>query len=98
MLFRSVQQKDASEWCNALQGAAETAGSSKVGAMIGGRGCVASLVANEYLVTVAWQGMAPLSAPPSSVPCGQGAYDGGACTGDRCRRAITTVVRIGALS
>lgn len=96
-LTPTVQQLDASEWCNALQGAAETTGGSKVGAMIGGRGCVESLVANEYLVTVAWQGMAALSAPPSTVTCGQGAYDGGACTGDRCRRAITTVVRIGTL-
>jgi type IV pilus assembly protein PilV len=93
----TVQQRDASEWCNALQGAAETVGGSKVGAMIGGRGCIENLVANEYLVTVAWQGMAPLSAPPSTVTCGQGEYDSAACTGDRCRRAITTVVRIGTL-
>lgn len=92
-----LQQKDASEWCEALQGAAETTGVSKVGAMIGARGCVESAIANEYLVTVAWQGLAPISAPPDSVTCGQNAYDGGACTNDRCRRAITTIVRIGTL-
>lgn len=93
----TMQQVDAKEWCNALQGAAETSGSSKVGAMIGARGCVESAIANEYLVTVAWQGLAPISAPPASVTCGQGSYDGGACTNDRCRRAITTIVRIGTL-
>lgn len=93
----TVQQVDASEWCNALQGAAETSGGNKVGAMIGARGCVTSTIANEYMVTVAWQGMAPISAPPASVTCGKDLYDGGVCTGDRCRRAITTVVRIGTL-
>lgn len=93
----TVQNADASEWCEALKGAAETSGVSKVGAMIGARGCVESAIANEYLVTVAWQGLAPISAPPDSVTCGQNAYDGGACTNDRCRRAITTIVRIGTL-
>lgn len=93
----TVQKVDAKEWCDALQGAAETSGTSKVGAMIGARGCVESTIANEYLVTVAWQGLAPISAPPDSVTCGQNEYDGGACTNDRCRRAITTVVRIGTL-
>lgn len=93
----TVQKVDAKEWCEALQGAAETSGTSKVGAMIGARGCVESTIANEYLVTVAWQGLASISAPPDSVTCGQNAYDGGACTNDRCRRAITTVVRIGTL-
>jgi type IV pilus assembly protein PilV len=93
----TLQNVDAKEWCEALQGAAETTGASKVGAMIGARGCVESGVANEYLVTVAWQGLTPISAPPASVACGKDSYNGGACTNDRCRRAITTVVRIGTL-
>lgn len=89
---------DIKEWCDALQGAAETSGTSKVGAMIGGRGCIESAIAGEYLVTVAWQGLASISAPPASVACGKDSYDGGTCANDRCRRAITTVVRIGTLS
>lgn len=94
----TVQDVDKKEWCNALQGAAETTGVSKVGAMIGARGCVESLTtAGEYMITVAWQGMIPLSAPPDSVDCGEDQYDGGVCTNDRCRRAITTIVRIGTL-
>ena len=93
----TLRNADIKEWCNALQGAAETSDGSKVGAMIGARGCVASTVPNEYLVTVAWQGLASISAPPASVTCGQNAYNGGTCTNDRCRRAITTVVRIGTL-
>jgi type IV pilus assembly protein PilV len=94
------QQQDAGEWCNALQGAAETSGTSKLGAMIGARGCVESLGNGDYLVTVAWQGMRPVSAPPSSVACGLNQYNGAAgsvCVADLCRRVLTTVVHIVAL-
>jgi type IV pilus assembly protein PilV len=94
-------QIDAAAWCHALQGAAELSSSSNdVGAMVGGRGCVESLPDNEYMITVAWQGLSPVSAPPASVACGQNAYDeaGSVCTQDRCRRVVTTVVRIATLS
>lgn len=85
---------DANQWCNALLGAAEMNGGSKAGAMIGARGCVEALSGNEYLITVAWQGMGPLASPPASVGCGQGAYDDEQCPDDLCRRAVTTLVRI----
>lgn len=91
---------DKREWCNAVQGAAEVQGTSRLGAVIGGRGCVESLGNGEYMVTVAWQGMVPLSAPPESVPCGKDAYNLGGTTGcasDLCRRVVTTVVRIAPL-
>ena len=95
------QQADLSEWCAALAGAAETSDGNNVGAMVGGRGCIEGLGGDEYLVTVAWQGLAPLAAPPESVSCGAGEYDGGdgaQCSDDRCRRVVTTVVRIADLS
>lgn len=95
------QAADTRQWCEALQGAAEMIGESRVGVMVGGRGCVQSLGGGEYLVTVAWQGMAPLSAPPAGVSCGQGLYNGtgeSPCANDRCRRAVTTVVRIATLT
>jgi type IV pilus assembly protein PilV len=95
------QQADAGEWCNALKGAGETLGGNNVGAMVGGRGCVESLGSDQYLITVAWQGMTPISAPPASVACGQNLYNGAtgsACTGDLCRRVVTTIVRIGDLA
>lgn len=93
-----IVQSDVREWCNALQGAAETSGTS-VGAMIGGRGCVES-VGGNYLVTVAWQGLTPLSAPPVAVACGANEYNaaGSSCVNDLCRRTVTTVVRIANLS
>jgi type IV pilus assembly protein PilV len=95
----SRQQVDAREWCQALQGAGETlAGAGNVGAMVGGRGCVQALGSGEYLVTVAWQGTTPVAAPVPS--CASNLYNlpvGSKCTGDRCRRVVTTVVRIGNL-
>ena len=95
---------DMKEWCNALQGAAELSGSSRIGAMIGGRGCIEDLGTGAagdqaYQVTVAWQGMTPLAAPTEG--CGQGSYNGptgSLCQNDRCRRAVSVVVRIGNLS
>ena len=96
----TLAQRDDGEWCGLLQGAAETSSTSaKVGAMIGARGCVENIGTNQYMITVAWQGMSPLTAPPSSVACGTNSYDatGTACVSDLCRRTITTVVRIGNL-
>jgi type IV pilus assembly protein PilV len=95
------EENDVEEWCAALQGAAETLGANQVGAMVGARACVENIAAGEYLVTVAWQGIAPLSAPPASVGCGAGLYDGGAgtpCINDLCRRVVTTVVQIATLT
>ena len=83
-------------------GASETeSGGGAVGAMVGGRGCVEALGGDEYLLTVAWQGLAPISAPPASVTCGEDDYDGGAgsqCVNDLCRRVVTTVIRIPTLT
>ncbi|MHB9796943.1 type IV pilus modification protein PilV [Pseudomonas sp. MT3] len=93
------QQADMMDWCNGLQGAAEVGGGNvKAGAMLGGRGCIESLGSGQYLVTVAWQGMSPISAPPTSVACGKNAYDGGTeCKDDLCRRVVTTIVRVATL-
>jgi len=96
----TIQQTDSAQWCAALQGAAEKLGNSNAGTAVGARGCVESIGANQYLITVAWQGLTPVSAPPAAVGCGAGLYDtaGTACTGDSCRRVATTVVSIGTLN
>jgi type IV pilus assembly protein PilV len=97
----TLQQRDFIEWCNALQGAAETSGGSRLGAMVGGRGCVESIDSGDYfMVTVAWQGMTPMAAPPASVACGEDQYDGASgtpCQNDLCRRVVTTLVRVAPL-
>lgn len=97
----TVVDSDKREWCLALQGAAETTGANtKAGAMVGGRGCVES-VDGDYMVTVVWQGLIPTSAPPTSVQCGAGSYNGASgstCVEDRCRRYVTTLVRVATLT
>lgn len=94
----TLQQRDARQWCLALQGAAEKTDAGGVGAMIGGRGCVEDLGNNEYMVTVAWQGLGAVSAPPASVACGKDSYnDTGSCAGDACRRVITSLVKVAPL-
>lgn len=95
----TTQQRDTGEWCNALQGSTELSGTANVGAVIGARGCVESLNADTYMVTVAWQGAGPLAAPPNSVACGANQYDsaGTPCVNDRCRRVVTSIVRLATL-
>ncbi|PNF81890.1 type IV pilus modification protein PilV [Stutzerimonas stutzeri] len=94
------QQRDSAMWCAALQGASESTSSGLAGAMIGGRGCIEPLGSNQYLLTVAWQGSLPLAAPNASVACGKDAFDGATgsqCSNDRCRRVVTTLVRVAPL-
>jgi type IV pilus assembly protein PilV len=105
----TLQQTDFTQWCNALQGAAEqTTSDAKVGTMIGGRGCIAdvgTLSEPAFRVTVVWQGLTPISAPPATITCGAALYnDSGTatnintdCVNDLCRRYVTTHVRIGTL-
>jgi type IV pilus assembly protein PilV len=91
--------RDKCEWSNALKGAAETSGTTRVGAMVGARGCVTEVQARNttpgvcapgiYLVTVTWQGLNPTSIP--SATCGQGLFG----SDDRLRRAISARVSIG---
>ena len=94
------QERDTAEWCNDILGASESLGGGNVGSLVGGRGCVQILAPDQYMVTVAWQGLAPISAPPDTVTCGEDLYDGAGtqCTGDRCRRVVTTVIQIPTLT
>ena len=82
-----LYRRDLCEWNNALLGASETLGSAKLGAMIGGRGCITNPVTTmpyEFVVSVAWQGLTPTSVPTAST-CGQGQYG----TNDAHRRVIS---------
>jgi type IV pilus assembly protein PilV len=84
---------DMNDWNTALLGSAEVQSGTKVGAMIGARGCVTQIdaVNNIYMIAVVWQGMNPTVAP--SVACGLGQYGT-----DNLRRAVTVTLRIGTLS
>lgn len=92
----TVVERDLKEWCEALQGASETQDGNKVAVVVGGRGCVHA-IDGDYVVTVAWQGMTAISAPPVLLTCGAGEYNSSSCANDLCRRVVTTVVRIATL-
>ena len=87
--------RDLCEWSQTLRGAAEvqvTGGVTvKLGAMTGARGCITSPAANEYLISIAWQGVQATGTPANS--CGQNAY-----SNENMRRAVTTVVQIATLA
>lgn len=87
--------RDKCEWGALLQGAAEVLDGSKVGAMIGARGCITQpdpvAAPQVYMVAVVWQGLRESGAP--TVACGKDAYDS-----EASRRAATVVLQISVLS
>lgn len=90
----NLLQNDLSEWCNALQGAGETtnSGGTKVGGMLGARGCVELVSAGVYRVSVVWQGNGKTFAPAATT-CASGSYGD-----DAQRRAVSVNVQIASLS
>lgn len=89
--------RDLCEWAQLLRGAAEQRGSTKLGAMMGARGCVARTVTNtvinpnEYIVSVVWQGVQ--ASGPTPLTCGTGQYPD-----ENLRRGVSVVIRIGVLA
>ena len=88
----TVQQRDICEWSDALKGAGEKSGTTSVGAMIGGRGCITQPSANTYLISVVWQGMGETFANITNL-CGQNQYDN-----EAQRRVVSLTIRIGNLT
>jgi type IV pilus assembly protein PilV len=93
---------DLCEWSNDLKGAGELSSGSKIGAMIGARGCITQVqVPNPspgictpgiYRVDVVWQGMQPTFASP--ITCAQGSYG----ANDALRRVVSTQITVGLLA
>lgn len=87
--------RDICEWSEALKGATETVGGSKIGQLSGARGCISYQAATlgppaqplRFVVTVAWQGRSGLGAVPADVTCGSGAI-----LPEATRRAVTITV------
>ncbi|MGZ3181562.1 MAG: type IV pilus modification protein PilV [Telluria sp.] len=95
---------DLCEWSQALQGAAESIAATsttttKVGAMVGARGCIEAVQAANptsgictpaiYQISVSWQGMHDTLAPASGLTCGQDQYGR-----ETLRRTISTRVAV----
>ena len=85
------KDKDVCEWHNALVGASEVLAGTSVGALLGGQGCITAGAANEYIVTVVWQGFLPTVTP--AAPCGANDYGN-----ELLRRAVSMRVQISTLS
>ena len=83
----TLADTDKCEWSKALQGASETitASSTKVGAMIGARGCIEQVSTDPYVyrISVAWQGVGATATP--SLACGSGLYG----SNDAFRRVLS---------
>jgi type IV pilus assembly protein PilV len=94
---RDLATADLAAWDDALKGASETTGGTKVGAVIGARGCISyDAATNSYRVAVAWQGMAPTVAPTaadSDATCGKNQYGA-----EAQRREVSITVRIAGLT
>lgn len=84
---------DLQRWDSTLKGAAEKDGTINVGALIGARGCIRLVDADErtYRITVAWQGLGDTVAPVND--CGKDNYGS-----DAQRRTVSALVRLGGLS
>lgn len=89
----SAFKTDLCEFNNVLVGAAERdlSAGTNVGAMLGARGCITNPAPDVWVVTVAWQGMAPTVAPEEA--CGAGQYGN-----DKLRRTVSLIVRRAILS
>jgi len=81
---------DRCAWSNAILGATERIGAIHVGTLLGGRGCIVANGANQYLVIVAWQGLAPTVAPGTD--CGKNRYGA-----EARRRSVIVPVHLPAL-
>lgn len=88
------------QWGQALQGAAAMEGTSKVGAMIGARGCLIRVVPAEnnaladIYVTVVWQGKSPSAEPAEDSPAGKNVCASDVNFGVGLRRGVTVRVLV----
>lgn len=87
----TLAARDVCEWALLIQGAAETSGTAKLGAMVGARACISQPTTNQYVLELVWQGVRASGAPLNA--CGKNAYPD-----EKVRRSVTTVVRIGTLT
>lgn len=85
--------QDMQDWKALLLGGSELAGTSKVGVMIGARGCVSfDATTKIYQVSVAWQGNGKTAAPTGLV-CAKDQYGD-----DKQRRVVSATLQIANLS
>lgn len=88
------------QWAQALQGAASLEGTSKVGAMIGARGCLIRVEPPEnnaladIYITIVWQGKSPGAEPDPDSPAGKKFCANDVDFGSGLRRGMTVRVLV----
>ena len=91
---RATAVADMVAWNDALKGAAERAGTDRVGGVLGARGCISfDATTNSYRISVAWQGMAATVAPLAPANCGKDLYGS-----DAQRREVNVTIRVADLT
>jgi len=83
--------RDLCEWAQLIRGSAEQRNGSKLGAVIGARGCIQDLGSGQYRISLVWQGIQ--ASGPTPLACGLNQY-----TAENLRRGVSVVVRIGILA
>lgn len=78
---------DMGAWHDLLRGT-----NSGVAPLLNARGCIAYLSGDEYLISVAWQGVSESSPPPENATCGSGVIEP-----DEVRRVVFLSARIARL-
>ena len=81
--------QDLADWQTQLAGAAEQAGGNNAGSILGARGCISKdATSGVFQVSVAWQGINTVGAPPAGITCGTGQFG----ADDAQRRAVSVTV------
>lgn len=80
--------KDLCEWGLLLRGELEKSANIPIGALIGAIGCIQGMGGNQFVISIAWQGIRATDAPTSS--CGLNAY-----SDEKKRRVVSTIVGFG---
>lgn len=87
----SRAQADMTAWDGLLDGAA-----SGTSPLIRAKGCIVRTAADEYLISVSWQGLSASAAPAAN--CGEGEYvDSSATESENWRRTLSVPVRVARL-
>lgn len=87
----SRSESDLRDWCLALKGNAEQLSGSSIGTITNGLGCIESIGNLSYRITVTWQGVSEQPSDTGASGCSDVSF------GSDRRRALTSVVTIGAL-
>jgi len=81
--------QDLTDWQTQLAGAAEQSGGNNAGSILGARGCIRKdATSGIFQVSLAWQGINAVGAPPAGITCGTGQCG----ADDAQRRAVSVTV------